>query len=76
MGLQVLIPASPCGNPWSGTCSVGTVAALAEGVTDMVVRPLPTSQHSNPRAAPGAGQGSQGAVVPAQPLRLLGKGTW
>lgn len=29
---------------------MGTVAALAEGVMDMMVRPLPRSQHSNPQA--------------------------
>lgn len=63
---------APCGNPWSGPCSVGTVAALAEGVMDMMVR-MPRSQHSNPQAGVGAGEGSQGAVVPAQ---LLGKGPW
>lgn len=38
---------APCGNPWSRPCSLGTVAALAEGVMDMTVRPLPRS-HSNP----------------------------
>lgn len=67
---------APCGNPWSRTCSLGTVAALAEGVMDMMVRTLLRSQHSNPQAGLGAGEGSQGAVVPAPPLRLLGKGTW
>lgn len=55
---------------------MGTVAALAEGVMDMVVRPRPRSQRSKPQAGLGAGEGSQGAVVPAQPLWLLGKGTW
>lgn len=52
---------APCGNPWSGTCSVGTVAALTEGMMDMMVRPLPRSQHSNPQAGAGAGEGSRGA---------------
>lgn len=67
---------APCGNPWSGPCSLGTAAALAEGVMDMTVRPLPRSQHSNPQAGVGAREGSQGAAVPARLLRLLGKGTW
>lgn len=67
---------APCGNPWSGPCSLGTVAALAEGVMGVMVRPLPRSQHSNPQAGVGAGEGSQGAAVPARLLRLLGKGPW
>lgn len=65
----------PVAIPGAGR-ALGTAAALAEGVMDMTVRPLPRSQHSNPQAGVGAGEGSQGAAVPARLLRLLGKGTW
>lgn len=53
---------------------MGTVAALAEGVMDMMVRPLPRSQHSNPQALLEPERGAREPWCPPSRCSSSGRG--